>query len=108
MDAVGNNNGCITRRKLIWTSWRCVFWNVMKISRVGSRPFADCAVTLATPAEVGTVGSFGIGNRAAARSRYAKSGEHVESGQWVVTPLALSQGCGLIALYTSPYLTPAG
>ena len=69
---------------------------------------ADCAVTLATPAEVGTVGSFGIRNRAAARSRYAKSGEHVESGQWVVTPLALSQGCGLIALYTSPYLTPAG
>jgi hypothetical protein len=28
--------------------------------------------------------------------------------QCVVTPLALSHGCGLIALYTSPYLTPAG
>ena len=52
MDAVGNNNGCITRRKLIWSSWRCVFWNVMKISRVGSRPLADCAVSLATLAEV--------------------------------------------------------
>ena len=30
------------------------------------------------------------------------------AAQCVVTPLALSQGCGLIALYTSPYLTPAG
>jgi hypothetical protein len=86
----------------------CVFRNVMKISRVGSRPLADCAVPVAIVAEVGTGGSFGIGNRAAARSRYAKSGEELEPGQCVVTPLALNQGCGLIALYTSPYLTPAG
>jgi hypothetical protein len=28
--------------------------------------------------------------------------------QCVVTPRARSHGCGLIALYTSPYLTPAG
>ena len=32
----------------------------------------------------------------------------VQMNQCVVTPLALSHGCGLIALYTSPYLTPAG
>jgi hypothetical protein len=85
----------------------CVFRNVMKISRVRSRPLADCAVSVATLAEVGTGGSFGIGNRAA-RRRYARAGEELESGQCVVTPLALNQGCGLIALYTSPYLTPAG
>jgi hypothetical protein len=99
VDAVGNNNGCITRCKLIWTSWRCVFRNVRKISRVGSKPLADPAVSLATLAEVGRCEpAVRIGNRAAARSLQRNVGmRNVELDQRVVTPLALSQGCGLIA-----------
>jgi hypothetical protein len=34
--------------------------------------------------------------------------EQLRINQCVVTPIALSHGCGSIALYTSPYLTPAG
>jgi hypothetical protein len=40
--------------------------------------------------------------------KYRAMREQLPSNQCVATPLALSHGCGLIALYTSPYLTPAG
>jgi hypothetical protein len=107
VDAVGNNNGCITRCKLIWTSWRCVFLNVMKISRVSSKPLADCAVSLAT---LGWHGWEPWHRKLRRRTEPVPQSEvrNEESDQCVVTPLALSQGCGLIASYTSPYLTPAG
>jgi hypothetical protein len=74
VDAVENNNGCITRCKLISSSCARVFRNVMQISRVAP----------------------------------AASEQFHKPNQCVVTPLAVSHGCGLIALYTSPYLTPAG
>jgi hypothetical protein len=38
----------------------------------------------------------------------ARCASSSQINQCVATPLALSQGCGLIALYTSPYLTPSG
>jgi hypothetical protein len=40
--------------------------------------------------------------------KYRAMREQLPSNQCVATPFALSHGCGLIALYTSPYLTPTG
>jgi hypothetical protein len=46
--------------------------------------------------------------RASGASNQTLREQLYKANQCVVTPLALSHGCGLIALYTSPYLTPAG
>jgi hypothetical protein len=107
VDAVGNNNGWITQRKLIWTSWRRVFPNVMKVSRVGSELLAGRTVMLGPIAEVG-VSVLPTSRRADRAIKQSVMCEQLRIHQCVVTPIALSHGCGSIALYTSPYLTPAG
>jgi hypothetical protein len=107
VDAVGNNNGWITQRKLIWTSWRRVFPNVMKVSRVGSELLAGRTVMLAAIAEVGAI-ALRTSQRADGAIKQSAMWEQLRINQCVVTPIALSHGCGSIALYTSPYLTPAG
>jgi hypothetical protein len=106
VDAVGNNNGWITQRKLIWTSWRRVFLNVMKVSRVGSELLAGRTVMLAPSPRVGASACGHRGERTEQSKRSVS--ERLRINQCVVTPIALSHGCGSIALYTSPYLTPAG
>ena len=114
MDAVGNNNGWITQCKLIWASWMRVLWNVMKISGVGHQLLASRAVSLATLCRVGSqlraVGYRAPPDRAKLRTSQAAelSNRRARCDQLNMTPLALSHGSGLIAWYTSPYLTPAG